>query len=218
MYMKWHKWFGNKRIQWLEKYVDKTSIAMSPSISEAVATWNLICEVILTTDLNSISDEESDIFIKCLQVCRHNPDEFDEPLCQIKPEFCCLKIVKEIHHSSPLSCWKLIEYMTSICRRSSSIRANYLNVYKYLEDMINECSTQDDKLFLIGQTALWLKKSLNLGCPSRICNGSNIAYLLLKEKREDCSFKFILSETNTKPTKSMLQHQKSMLQHQLTKT
>ena len=66
IYMKWHKCFGNKRIKWLEKYVDKTSIAMSPSISEAVVTWNLICEVILTTNLNSISVEEADILLRLL--------------------------------------------------------------------------------------------------------------------------------------------------------
>ena len=211
--MKWHKCFGNKRIKKLEKHVDKTCIAKSPSSCESIATWNLICEIILTTDLNSISDDESEIFIKCLEVCKYNPDEFDEPLCQIKPEFCCLKIVNDMSLTSPISAWKLLKYMTSICRRSSSIRLNYLRVYEELEDMINECVTQDVKLTIIGQTTALLREKLQLDSPSRICNGGNIAYLLLKEKRENnsCRYQFILPHVNFRPNEDMLQKQREIL-------
>lgn len=182
-YMWWSKCIGTKRIEWLEKRVSKTDKEV-PLEDQAIRTWNIICHVIDTTNLNTINEKESEVFKYCLSMCCHNlnsNENFAPQQCRIGVGF-GFKLIDSMTLDAHLHAWELIKYIIeNCCSTALEMHAKrYYKSLKYLEDLINCCTVLDDKLVVIAEIVCTLRERLFQDrklYPSRITNDANIAFL-----------------------------------------
>lgn len=154
-YMWWWKCFGKKRIYWLEKHIQQNMELREPTFDILNETWNIICNVINTTDLNNITKNESEMLINAILKCNYDEStkEYENAklsgiLCPyvFQFDFCCRKILLTTKVSSLFSLKLLSQMILRSNKRVINLERCY-DALKHLEDLFNEC--ENDNIFII---------------------------------------------------------------------
>lgn len=182
--MWWNRCFGNKRIKWLKTLVVNNIVKRVPLENEAIRMWNIICLVIDSTNFHTLSEQDCEDLTYCLSKCcyKYNSDDNSAPKqCQFHAEF-VFEIVELMSLDASICAWKLVKYIVDVCCSPVSdlqTKRNYKS-RKFLEDLINNCDVQDNKLIVVAEIAVELGRKYTVDkklYPSRVTNKKNIAFL-----------------------------------------
>jgi hypothetical protein len=152
--MWWNKCFGNRRIKWLKPYVVKKIVKQVPLKNESIKTWNLICDVIRTTNFHIISEEECEDLTYCLLNCCYKSNINSPKSCQFHAEV-IFEIIESMSLDVPIYAWKLVKCIVKDCfylEPFSELTAKRCyNSFKHLETIIDTCDIYDVKIVTIAE-------------------------------------------------------------------
>jgi hypothetical protein len=152
--MWWNQCFGNRRIKWLKNRVVKKIVNQTPLKNESIKTWNLICDVIRTTNFHTISEEECEDFTYCLLNCCYKYNINSPKSCQFHAEV-IFEIIESMSLDVPIYAWKLVKYIMEDCiylETFSELTAKQCyNSFKHCEKIVDTCDIYDVKIVTIAE-------------------------------------------------------------------
>lgn len=159
--MWWNRCFGNRRIKWLKNRVVKKIVKQVPLKNESIKTWNLICDVIHTTNFHNISEEECKDLTYCLLNFCYKYNINSQKSYKFHAEV-IFEIIESMSLDVPIYAWKLVKYIVEDCFYLESLTAKRCyNSVKHLETIIDTCDIYDVKIVTIAEITVNIRGKYN---------------------------------------------------------